>query len=210
MSETSVKTRTWVSLLVIAGFIGLIAFGLYSFVSQDDLASCGARPTAGQCAAADAIVVVSGGDTAARTDEATALYKRGWASLLIVSGAAIDKSGPSNAEVMRRLAIEDGVAPGNVLVDAMAKNTNQNAAGASQLAQPRGVQSVIVVTSPYHLPRAELLFERQFAEVRSHPSQQDKDWSSRWWLTAHGWRLVGSELVKYALELTRGNFQEAP
>ena len=42
----------------------------------------------GDCRKADAIVVVSGGDTNARTDEAIKLYKEGWAPLIVVSGAA--------------------------------------------------------------------------------------------------------------------------
>lgn len=210
MSEHASHKKGWISLIILAVVLGSVAYGVHRFVSIDDLAQCGKRPTSGACAPADAVVVVSGGDTHARTAEAVQLYKRGWAGLLIVSGAAKDKSGPSNAAVMRRQAVEQGVNPGDILIDPMARNTNQNAGGAVQLARPRGINDIIVVTSPYHLARATLLFEREFADlgtVRGHPSAFDDNWSQHWWLSAHSWRLVGSELVKYALELTRGSMQ---
>lgn len=207
MSEHKKKSpvKASLTLALLIAVLGTAAFGLHAFVSKDDLSQCDKRPGKGKCAPAGAIIVVSGGDTRARTNEAIGLYKRGWAELLIVSGAAKDKNSPSNAEVMQAHAVEQGVPPGDILIDAMAGNTLENATGAAQLAQARGVQEIIVVTSPYHLRRTTLLFERQFAEVRGHPSSEDKNWSSkRWWLTESGWRLVTSELVKYALELTRG------
>jgi len=37
------------------------------------------------------------------------LYKHDWAKLLIFSGAAADKTGPSNAEAMKRQALAAGI-----------------------------------------------------------------------------------------------------
>lgn len=214
----TVPKKTLFGLVLLLVVSSAVIFGLHTFVSQDDLRNCRKRPAQtppsgnmDSCVPADAIVVVSGGDTLARTKEAAELYQRGWAQLLIVSGAAQDESGPSNAEVMRSYAIKQGVAPNDLLIDPAAKNTVENAIGTSQLAESRGVRDVIVVTSPYHLPRTKLLFERRFDNVRGHPSKDDGNWSSNWWRTSHGWGLVTSELIKYTLELTRGgNVFKAP
>ena len=56
----------------------------------------------------DAIVAISGGRTTVRADKAIELYKKGYAPLLIFSGAALD-DGPSNAFAMRDQALAAGV-----------------------------------------------------------------------------------------------------
>lgn len=196
-----------VVLLVFLGIAVLLLYGLHRFTTADDLSGCGETPTAGECAAADAIVVISGGDTRSRTDKAVELYKHDWAPVLIVSGAAEDPDSPSNAEAMRQQAIEQGVPPAKILLDETAQNTDQNAAGAAELARSQGLRDIIVVTSPYHLVRTKLTFERAFADfgtVRAHPSTSDDNWPSTWWLTPAGWYLVGSELVKTSIEFMQG------
>ena len=88
--------------LIILAIFFLVVWAIGSYLAPDDIASCGAKPSNKQgCETAHAIVAVSGGDTAARADEAIKLYKNGWANILIFSGAAADKSGPSNALVIK-------------------------------------------------------------------------------------------------------------
>ena len=57
---------------------------------------------------ADAIVVVSGGETKARTNEGIKLFKDGLSDYLIFSGAA-EKGPISNASVMKSMAVEAGI-----------------------------------------------------------------------------------------------------
>ncbi len=64
----------------------------------------------------DAIVAISG-DTGARTDTAVALWKDGWAPLIIFSGAAIDPESVSSAEIMRREAVRQGVPESATLIE---------------------------------------------------------------------------------------------
>ena len=80
-----------------------VIVGLSYYLSPDDLKDC-PRPGSEQCQKAGAIIVISGGDTEARTAEAVKLYQAGWAPTIILSGAAADKSGPSNAAAMRKQA----------------------------------------------------------------------------------------------------------
>src|SRR6266542_2939374 len=55
-------------------------------------------------AKSDAIVAISG-DTGARAETAIALWKQGYAPIIVFSGAAIDPESVSSAEIMRREAL---------------------------------------------------------------------------------------------------------
>lgn len=185
---------------------GLIAFaiaaaGLTLYLAPDDLRNCTIPGNQDGCETADAIVAVSGGDTAARTREAIALYKQGWADRLIFSGAAQDKSGPSNAEVMRREARDAGIADDVIITEEYSETTKQNAEKTQSIFERNGIDSVILVTSGYHQRRAGLEFEKRSSgvTVRNHPVQRDNQWSGWWWATPVGWYLALSEFVKVML-----------
>jgi len=191
------------ALISAAAALIIIIVGLTVYLGPDDLSSCGNEPVAtnSACAPADAIVAVSGGDTLARTDEAIKLYQNGWAPKLIFSGAAEDKSGPSNAAVMRREALAAGVPEQNILVEEYSMTTKQNAENTQSLFQQNGIKSVILVTSGYHERRAGLEFSSRSASVlvRDHPVSHDDQWSAFWWLTPVGWYLAVGEFVKIML-----------
>lgn len=181
----------------------LLVLLIGAYLAPDDLSRCDARPSQQRnCQAADAIIAVSGGDTHARTDEAVALYDNGWADTLIFSGAAADKSGPSNASAMRQHAIEAGVPADAIIIEDLSETTHQNAQQSSSLFIDRDFRRVILVTSAYHQRRASIEF-RSYApattQVVSHPVQSDSQWTQWWWLTPTGWWLAASELVKIVL-----------
>lgn len=187
---------------VILVFAGLI-FGIGWYLGPNDLASC-KQPTFGKsdCMPADAIVAVSGGDTSARTREAVALYKEGWANKLIFSGAAQDKTGPSNAEAMRRQALLEGVSNADIITEGESATTKQNAENTQNILKDNNITSVILVTSGYHQRRAWLEFtsrSESTIKVRNHPVSEDSQWSGWWWATPTGWYLAMSELVKITI-----------
>lgn len=186
---------------IVAAMVIVLLVGAY--LAPDDLAQCDTRPTQGiDCQEADAIVAVSGGDTHARTDEAVKLYENGWADTLIFSGAAADKSGPSNASAMRQHAIQSGVPVEAIIIEDISETTHQNAQQSSGVFVDNDFRRVILVTSAYHQRRASIEF-RSYApdntQVINHPVQQDSQWSAWWWLTPTGWWLASSELVKIVL-----------
>ena len=196
-------------LLIIFGVIAVIffgaAWGIGAYLAVDDLKDCAQTPdSTGACAAADAIVAVSGGDTTARASEAITLYKRGWAKYIIFSGAAADKSGPSNAAVMKRQALLAGVPENAIFIEAMSETTEENAANTTQILMSHKISSVILVTSAYHERRATIEFKKSAPSVvvRSHPVASDKQWrGSSWWLMPTGWILAVQELGKIIIIL---------
>lgn len=196
--------------ILIPIFLFAIIAGLTMYLQPNDFASCSDRPDGiAPCEAADAIVVISGGDTNARTDEGIRLLENGWAKKIVFSGAAQDKTGPSNAAAMKARAIEAGVNPRIILIEELSETTAQNAQNTQSIFQNNNFNRVILVTSGYHQRRASLSFTTgvQQTAVLNWPLSEDKDWSAFWWLTPRGWWLAGGEVVKIVALYTQGAVQ---
>ncbi|MFZ1257860.1 MAG: YdcF family protein [Candidatus Saccharimonas sp.] len=196
------------SLLIIAVLFGFAAWSIGSYLGPDDLRHCAnTQPSATSgCQTADVIVAISGGDTAARAAEAIALYQAGWAPRIIFSGAAADKSGPSNAQVMKQQAIDKGIDPNVIIIEEQSETTGENAAKTTSIFEKNNYKSAILVTSAYHQRRALLEFNRRALNVtvRSHPVPTDKQWGRFWWLTPTGWLLAIPEVVRSLILSTGG------
>ena len=157
----------------------------------------------------DAIVVISGDEALARYRDGIRLYRAGWAPKLIFSGAAWDGT-HSNAEVMRGLALADGVPETAILVDPSADDTYGNAVHTRELMVAHGLKSAILVTSPYHLQRAVLTFRGVFDGTgisiigRSAP---DGEWrKTNWWLNPDTRALTVRELEKLGYVTLTGRY----
>lgn len=188
-------------LIILFLSLAAVIISLSIYLQPDSFALCpdnGNPSTREGCKPVDAIIAISGGDTLGRTRHAVELYQEGWAPLLIFSGAAQDKSGPSNALAMRRAAIDAGVPSSAILIEENAENTEQNAANTNRLLELNSVSKVILVTSGYHQRRANLEFHRMLDKnitIQNSPTS-DKDWGWFWWLTPRGWWLAIGEFVK--------------
>lgn len=196
------------SILIIIFTFFLAVFALIpGFLGPDDLAGCGVTPSSGNCAQADVIIAVSGGDTVSRAAEAINLYKNGWAPKIIFSGAAEDKSGPSNAAMMEAQALKEGVPQSVVLKEGASNNTEQNATNSDTLIESLHANRVILVTSVYHQRRAYMEFHAKLGpgiQVVNHPAPLDNSWSKFWWLTPNGWFLALGEIARIIYLMTQG------
>lgn len=172
------------SALLVAGLI--VGIGFY-LSPQDELKK------------ADMIVAVSGGETEQRTMEAVRLYKKGMADTVLFSGAAEDKSGPSNAAAMKAIAVSEGVPARNIIIEEDSVNTEQNALFSSKIIKDQQASSIILVTSPYHQRRANLNFKEALGpgvEIINH-SATDSSWrKNSWWTQDFTVQLTLSELQK--------------
>lgn len=170
------------------------------YLAPDDLKKCQKPEPTASCGVADAIVAVSGGDTNARTDEAIRLYQEGWADTLIFSGAAQDTSGPSNAEAMKKRALNAGVPGHAIITEEFSRTTAENAQNTSEFIVNNDLERVVLVTSAYHQRRASLEFGARLGPdvtIVNHPVATDKHWVGFWWwTTGRGWWLAIGELVK--------------
>lgn len=195
----------FITALIAASIIGLAVY-LPHFLSVDDLKECRGPSLVDQtCAPANAIVAISGGDTSARVIEAIKLYNAGWAPVLIFSGAALDKSGPSNAEAMRKQALAAGIPESAIILETEALDTKENAFRTSALLSSNFTR-IILVTSPYHQRRAGLEFQFFLGEritIVNHPTPYDRLWPEYWWTTRDGWWLALSEGLKTLVVVLR-------
>lgn len=131
-----------------------------------------------ECPSADAIVVL-GGITAPpkaprvsvhvangfdRLLHGMRLLRAGKAPVLVLSGGIIGGT-ISEAEQMRRLAVECGVNPEALLLESDSRNTRENAVNTTHLLRLRGVERVLLVTSASHMRRASAAFARAGANV---------------------------------------------
>ena len=109
---------------------------------------------------------------------------------------------------MYQRAVNSGVPKNAIVMEESSETTKQNATEVKKIIDLRKINDVILVTSGYHMRRAQLEFSSQFQDVkiRSHPAVYDKSWSPWWWLTPWGWWLALGELMRiglFALGLSR-------
>ena len=163
---------------VLVGVLLSIATGLVAFLALGSWLA-----TEDPLVKSDAIVAISG-DTGARTDTAVALWKQGWAPLIIFSGAAGDPESVSSAEIMRREALRQGVPESATLIEPNSTTTDENATEVAKVMAGRKLSSAILVTSPWHQRRASIAFARAFAPsaitLRNYPAR-DPQWNAQFW-----------------------------
>jgi len=173
----------FITALVVGGFVGIGFF----LSPQDELEK------------ADAIVVISGGETKQRVTEAVDLFKTGWSPLLIMSGAARDEK-VSNAEAMQQIAVSLGVPKEKIITEEEAENTLDNAKFVRDIIKDQKFTKIILVTSPYHQRRAYLAFTKALqglpVKIINH-SSTDSIWRKNgWWQDDWARYLTWSELQK--------------
>jgi uncharacterized SAM-binding protein YcdF (DUF218 family) len=156
-----------------------------------------------------AIVVISGDEQMARFAEGVNLYQQGFGKYLVFSGAAYD-NGTSNADVMRRLAVERGIPDAAILEEPQGEDTWGNAVFTRRVLEDHNLGSAILVTSPYHLRRAQVTFDAAYAgsgiQLMVHAAP-DSQWRKlSWWQQAETRRLTFTELQKLAYIVATGQY----
>ncbi len=158
---------------------------------------------------ADVIVVLGGMNN--RVDEAARVYQEGYARYLIVSGGSCGKhKGRSQAGLMRDRAVRLGVPKENVLLEPHATSTYRHPGLVLPILREHGFRSAIIVSSPEHMRRAKLLFDREYRNqgitLIYHPVRGARFDPRTWW-TSPGWvRVVRSEYSKMLVNMWGAGF----
>jgi uncharacterized SAM-binding protein YcdF (DUF218 family)/glycosyltransferase involved in cell wall biosynthesis len=115
----------------------------------------------------DAIVVFAGGvgesgkaggGAQERLKKAVDLFKAGQARYLVLSSGYVYSY--READNMRTLAIDQGVPAGQVVLEERATNTYQNVKFVDEILKDHRWQSILLVSSPYHMRRALLVWRK--------------------------------------------------
>lgn len=104
---------------------------------------------------------------------ATALYKAGKAPLILATGGAARGDRPE-AEQMRDILAVMGVPRGHILLERQSRNTHDNAVYSALILQAKNMQRILLVTSSWHMRRAQAVFEAQGLEVIPAPTDYQR------------------------------------
>lgn len=94
-----------------------------------------------------------------RLQHGVALLQQGQADVLICSGG-LGGVPPTEAEVMQRLALEQGVAIDQIILEPTATSTLESAIACTQILKAHGWSRAVIVSDHYHICRAVLLFRQ--------------------------------------------------
>lgn len=153
---------------------------------------------------ADLIHVLGGGDVG-RVDQGVALYKQGLGKKLFFTGGRVEPRGMFNLPdsfLSGDYAELQGVKPEDILLrgDAAANTYEEALTLRELLDKENSIQSVIIVSTPYHLQRARWIFNKvvgnrvhlQYAPVPFAISQ----YKQRWWEDKLSRAMVKNEYLK--------------
>src|SRR6185312_8367962 len=126
---------------------------------------------------ADAIVVFAGGvgetgkaggGSLERLDQAVQLYRKGYAKYLVLSSGYVYSF--KDAENMRDLAIAQGIPASSIVLEERATNTVENVEYVNDILKDHHWRSILLVSSPYHMRRATMVWHRMAPDVSVTPT----------------------------------------
>ncbi|MCC7347292.1 MAG: YdcF family protein [Variibacter sp.] len=201
LAGRAVSAVVTTALLATAGGALLLAAGFFWFVSAMPDHEVELRERA------DGIVVLTGGTS--RIADALELLAAGLGRRLLISGV---HRTTSMREIARLAPHREKLVACCVDLDYSAVNTLGNAAETRRWAKSQNFQSLIVVTSNYHMPRSMAELRRQLPEVRltPFPVVSDKLRAEPWWSSLPTAKLLISEYLKYMVAQVRMRLEPAP
>jgi uncharacterized SAM-binding protein YcdF (DUF218 family) len=117
------------------------------------------------------VIVVLGGESVDRANQALELFQEGAAPSIIVSGDG------DTSPIVQQL-VQGGVPPKAIELESQSRNTKENAEFTVRLLKKKGVHRAIIVTSWFHSRRALNTFCFFAPEIRfsSVPTHQNQTW----------------------------------
>lgn len=112
----------------------------------------------------------------ARLDHAVALYARGIAPRLVLTGGIGEGDTASEAAVSRLYVIEAGVPESAILTENDGLTTSQSLAGVARMLRARQMQRVVLVSDPFHVLRASRLAQREGLVTSTSPTHTEGTW----------------------------------
>ena len=180
--------RVFLTVIVLAVFAYALSFVL--FVSN--------LPSAPRdLPRADGIVALTGGGE--RLDAAVALFENGVGKRLLISGVSQE----TTKETLGKMAAGGPRFACCADIGYAAEDTHGNAAEAANWARQNHFDSLVIVTSRYHMPRALQEFSTVLPEVTliAYPVDQPRIDLGGWWRHPRTMQLLHREYVKYLASL---------
>jgi uncharacterized SAM-binding protein YcdF (DUF218 family) len=159
---------------------------------------------------ADAIVVLAG-NSPYRSQHAADLYRRGLAARVIISNEAVSSHGMQTTwlELRARGVVELDIPDEAIVpIEAVSDSTSEEAEFSRDLMLRHGWRSAILVTDPFHMRRASMIFRKAFEpaglSVAASPAEGSKYGVASWWHDRNGIMRVAQEYLKFGYYLALG------
>jgi uncharacterized SAM-binding protein YcdF (DUF218 family) len=89
---------------------------------------------------------------------------------------------PPEGELLRLKAIEMGIPDSQILLTDIVTNTADEAREVDLILNQEGLNSIVLVTSSFHMPRAKLLFDKAGITNETYPTDFKADYNEATWL----------------------------
>ena len=99
-----------------------------------------------------------------RMNVAISLYRRNWISSMIISGSNVQND-YYESEEMAAYAIDQGIPEHAIIIEKKARNTYENLKYAKDICTQQNFSSIIVITSPFHVRRANFFVRKFFQDA---------------------------------------------
>jgi len=131
----------------------------------------------------------------ARLDHAVALWRRGLAPIMIVTGGTGTGDTTSEAAVSQRYVVQHGVPVQAILLETEGRTTSESMAGVSALMASQGRRDVLLVSDPFHMLRLTILARRHGLQPYASPTPTSPIAAN----PSERWKYALSESVKAPL-----------
>jgi len=112
----------------------------------------------------------------ARAEHAGDVYHAGHVGHVVLTGG-VGHHPPSEAEVMRRVLCARGIPEDAVVLEEQATTTAESARHCAEILRRRGWRTALLVSDPWHLPRAARLFRREGIAALPSPAFNTPTWT---------------------------------
>lgn len=121
----------------------------------------------------------------ARVKHAVNLYKAHYAPNLLFSGGTDIEDGANEALAMKKIALSLGVPAKDILLESASTTTYENLLFSEKIFQAKKYKRIIIVTEPFHAPRALLVAKKFGLEAVSSPATKSICWTKHKYLSRY-------------------------
>jgi uncharacterized SAM-binding protein YcdF (DUF218 family) len=188
------RTRTLWLLLLAGGllFVWWSAVSVYAYSRRDEARQADAAIVLGAAVFGDRPSPV----LRERINHALSLYDAGYVDKIIFTGGLGMTGRLTEAEASAAYARSQGVPAEAILIETTSTNTRENLRNARLVAAENGLQTFLIVSTPYHMKRAVAIAGDLSMEVYPSPTRTIR-WISSYTMT----RAFVQEVLSYMLYL---------